>query len=268
MRKSVAEFRKLHEDDEILVLANAWDAGSAGLIARAGARAIATTSAGVAWAWGYPDGDVLPRACLLQTVEAVCRAAGNVPVSVDIESGFSDDPVEVGELARALCALGVVGVNLEDATASPDLLCEKIVAVKRETREAGCFVNARADVYLRDLVPEAQMLREAIDRAELYVQAGADGIFVPGVAHPNDIEAIVQAIPKPLNVLAVDELPPLEVLRRLGVRRISAGSLGSKLAYGVAVAASKRFLKTGDPNEFDSDDTLDYGATNASFSAH
>jgi 2-methylisocitrate lyase-like PEP mutase family enzyme len=265
MRKSVSEFRKLHEGDDVLVLANAWDAGSAGLIAGAGARAIATTSAGVAWAWGYPDGDVLPRALLLQTVEAVCRVVGDVPVSVDIESGFSDDPVDVGVLARELCALGAAGINLEDGTASPDLLCEKIVAVKRETRDAGCFVNARTDVYLRDLVAEPQMLREAIDRSELYVQAGADGIFVPGVAHPNDIEAIVQAIRKPLNVLAVDELPPLDVLRRLGVRRISAGSLGSKLAYGVAVAASKRFMATGDSASFDSDDTLNYGETNAVF---
>jgi 2-methylisocitrate lyase-like PEP mutase family enzyme len=264
MRRSVSEFRKLHEDD-VLVLANAWDAGSAGLIARAGARAIATSSAGVAWAWGYPDGDILPRSCLLQTVEAVCRAAGDIPVSIDIESGFSDDPVDVGELAREVAALGAAGINLEDATNSPDLLCEKIAAVRRETRDAGLFVNARTDVYLRELVPESQMRREAIDRAELYVQAGADGIFVPGVTHPDDIEAIVQTVSRPLNVLADEDLPPLSVLRRLGVRRLSAGSLGAKLAYGVAIAASKRFQTSGDASDFASNETLNYSETNAVF---
>jgi 2-methylisocitrate lyase-like PEP mutase family enzyme len=265
MRKSVSQFRKLHEEDDVLVLANAWDAGSAGLLARSGVRAIATTSAGVAWAWGYPDGDVLPRECLLQTVENVCRIAGEIPVTVDIESGFSDDPVDVGDLVRDIAALGASGINLEDATNSPDLLCEKIAAIRRETRDAGLFINARTDVYLRELVPEAQMRREAIDRVELYVQAGADGIFVPGVTHPDDIEAIVQAISKPLNVLADEDLPPLDVLRRLGVRRLSAGSLGAKLAYGVALAASKRFAESGDASEFRSNETLNYSETNATF---
>jgi 2-methylisocitrate lyase-like PEP mutase family enzyme len=264
MRNSVSQFRKLHEGG-VLVLANAWDAGSAGLLARSGVRAIATTSAGVAWAWGYPDGDVLPRAHLLQTVESVCRVAGDIPVTVDIESGFSDDPVDVGDLARDIVALGASGINLEDGTSSPDLLCEKIAAVRRETRDAGLFINGRTDVYLRDLVPEAQMRREAIDRAELYVQAGADGIFVPGVTHPDDIEAIVQAIPRPVNVLADDDSPPLEMLERIGVRRLSAGSLGSKLAYGVALAASRRFAETGDASEFASSETLNYSEANAIF---
>jgi 2-methylisocitrate lyase-like PEP mutase family enzyme len=265
VRRSVNAFRQLHEDGEILVLANVWDAGSAGLVAASGARAIATSSAGVAWAWGYPDGDILPRERLLDTVETVCRAAGDVPVTVDIESGFSDDPVDVGELAQHLCDLGAAGVNLEDGTGSPDLLCEKISAVKRMTHDAGLFVNARADVYLRELTPEAQALRESMDRIELYAQAGADGVFVPGVVRAGDIASLVQSVARPLNVLAVAGLPSLAELQRLGVRRVSAGALGAKLAYGTALAATHRFLENADASEFFSGDSLDYTETNRIF---
>jgi 2-methylisocitrate lyase-like PEP mutase family enzyme len=120
-------------------------------------------------------------------------------------------------------------------------------------------------VYLRELTPEPQMLRESIDRAELYVQAGADGIFIPGVASASDIETMVLEIARPLNVLAVAGLPSLDQLRRLGVRRVSAGALGAKLAYGTALAATHRFLANADASEFFSSDALDYSATNEAF---
>jgi 2-methylisocitrate lyase-like PEP mutase family enzyme len=145
------------------------------------------------------------------------------------------------------------------------LLCEKISAVKRMTHDAGLFVNARADVYLRELTPEAQALRESMDRIELYAQAGADGVFVPGVVRAGDIASLVQSVARPLNVLAVAGLPSLAELQRLGVRRVSAGALGAKLAYGTALAATQRFLENADASEFFSGDSLDYTETNRIF---
>src|SRR5579863_10298465 len=148
-------FQDLHRGDRVLLLANAWDAVSAALFARAGSKAIATTSAGLAWSRGFADGDALPRASLLSAVSSVCAVVGDLPVSVDIEGGYSNSADEVADLVVQLCALGVSGINLEDGTGTPEALCAKIVAIKQRLRQSGSdvYVNARTDVYLRELVP-------------------------------------------------------------------------------------------------------------------
>ena len=240
-------FRALHASDRVLLLANAWDAASARLFRSIGAPAIATTSAGLAWSNGYPDGDVLPRANLFSAVGEICRAAQPLPVSADVEGGYSDDPDEVAELIVALRGLGVVGINLEDGEGSPDLLVAKIEAIKRRLRAAGddIFINARTDVYLANLASGDAALAESIVRSKRYAQAGADGIFVPLVTEPGAIRSIAGATPLPLNVLAMAGLPSLREMYDLGVRRMSAGSKLSIVAYGAARREAEIFLRDG-----------------------
>jgi 2-methylisocitrate lyase-like PEP mutase family enzyme len=239
-------FRGLHERG-FLILPNAWDAGSARLIESAGARAIATSSAAVAWSHGYPDGDVLPAPLLLATVAAIARVV-KVPVSADIEGGYSADPVRVGELVTRVIDAGAVGINIEDGTASPDLLCAKIERIRAAASAAGVplFVNARTDVYLESLVPEDRRVAESIARAARYRDAGADGIFVPGVVDSNALRAIVAGVTLPLNVLARPGLPPARALEALGARRLSAGSGIASALFGSMKTLAEGFLRDGD----------------------
>jgi 2-methylisocitrate lyase-like PEP mutase family enzyme len=239
-------FHALHRGPEPLILANAWDAGSARLIESLGARAIATTSAGVAWAHGYPDGDALPTPLVVATAAAIARVI-RVPLSMDIEAGYSDDPAAVGQLAAALIDAGVVGINLEDGAGTPDLLCAKIASIRKAAREAGVdlFINARTDVYLRGLVPEADRVAESCARAARYREAGASGIFVPKLVEPPAIAQVVGAVGLPLNLLAWPGLPPAAELGRLGVRRLSAGSGINQAVLGRTRALTTAFLRDG-----------------------
>lgn len=245
--ESAAIFRSLHHGPEPLVLANCWDAGSARLIESLGARALATTSAGLAWAHGFPDGDRLPIERLLATVESICRVT-RVPLSVDAEGGYAEEPVRVAQNVAALARAGAVGINLEDGSSPPELLVAKIQEVKRAVAQLGydVFVNARTDVYLRELVPAEARLRETLARVRLYADAGADGVFVPKMLLPGDIAAIVAAVDLPLNVLAYPELPPLPDLKVLGVRRLSAGSGIASAVWGRVAALSRAFLANGE----------------------
>ncbi len=243
--EAALNFRRLHHSG-LLLLPNAWDAGSARLLESLGAPAIATSSAAVAWSHGYPDGDRLPGALLAATASAIARIV-RVPLSVDIESGYSDDPAEVGEAVALVVDAGAVGINLEDGTASPDLLCAKIEAAKRSAARHGVdlFVNARTDVYLRALVPADRRVSETLTRAERYRAAGADGLFAPGVSNAAEIRAIASGQKLPLNVLVWAGLPPAEELASLGVRRLSAGSSICQVVYGQIASLATGFLATG-----------------------
>ncbi|HZV04651.1 MAG TPA: isocitrate lyase/phosphoenolpyruvate mutase family protein [Gemmataceae bacterium] len=247
-----ATFRKLHHSEDPLILANVWDAGTARLIARLGARAIATTSAGVAWSHGYPDGDRLPVRLLLATITRIAESI-SIPLTVDIEGGYSSDLTAVGEAVASVLDAGAVGINIEDGTGTPDLLCAKIERAKQAAARHGVdlFVNARTDVYLRQLTPEAGRLDEVFRRAERYRAAGADGLFVPGVVVPSDIAALCTGVGLPLNVLAWPGLPAVAELKRLGVRRFSAGSTLAQILYGRAKAFATALLTGGDWSTFD-----------------
>lgn len=260
-----AEFRKLHHGDRVLMLANAWDAVSAAIFAAAGSKAIATSSAGLAWSRGYADGNALPRASLLSAVSAICAVAGEKPVTVDIEGGYSDSADDVADLVVQLCGLGIAGINLEDGNGAPALLVAKIVAIKRRLRQAGLdvFVNARTDVFLRELVSEGEAVREAIARAKRYESAGADGIFVPDLKQRDEIRSVADGVDLPLNVLAVPHLAPASELYDFGVRRVSAGASLAKLALGTARAAAESFLRDGYSEALFSSRSVDYGETNA-----
>lgn len=260
-----AEFRNLHRGDRVLMLANAWDAVSAAIFSSAGSKAIATSSAGLAWSRGYADGNALPRASLLSAVSAICAVAGDKPVSVDVEGGYSDSPDDVADLVTQLCGLGIAGINLEDGNGSPELLVAKIVAVKRRAQQSGLdvFVNARTDVFLRDLASGREAVREAVSRAKRYELAGADGIFVPNLTTRDTIRTVAESIDLPLNVLAVRGLDPAAELYRLGVRRVSAGASLAKLALGTARDAAEAFLRDGYCEALFSPRSIDYGETNA-----
>jgi len=191
-------------------------------------------------------GNLLPIRVLAATVAEIARVV-RVPLSVDFESEYSSDPAIVGENVAQLIDAGAVGINLEDGSSSPDLLCAKIAQVKRTAARLGTvlFVNARTDTYLRALVPAEHRLGETLARAVRYRAAGADGIFVPGVGDAPTITALVPAVKLPLNVLARAGLPATPVLAALGVRRLSAGSGIASAAYGLTAAVAADFLRHG-----------------------
>jgi 2-methylisocitrate lyase-like PEP mutase family enzyme len=257
-------FRSLHAGPELLVLPNCWDAGSARVIENLGARALATTSAGLAWANGYPDGNFLPVATLVAAVRSIARVL-SVPLTVDIEGGYSDDPDKVGETAVAVLEAGAVGINIEDGGGSPELLATKIASIKRATAKAGgdLFINARTDVYLRGLAPAPQRAAETLARAERYRTAGADGLFVPGIVTAEDLRTVVASAGLPLNVMAWTGLPGASQLADLGVRRLSAGSAIAQAAWGHVARGATALLRDGrsEPQE----GAMPYGELQALF---
>jgi 2-methylisocitrate lyase-like PEP mutase family enzyme len=258
-----AVFRNLHQGPEVLVLANAWDGGSARLIASLGAAAIATTSSGVAWAHGYQDGDQLPVEIHAGTVRDIVRAV-DVPVTVDAEGGYSDDLTAVGEAVRRLVDAGAVGINLEDGGGTPDLMCAKIEAVKRAAAGAGVdlFVNARTDVYLRQLAPPEERVAAALARGARYVAAGAEGLFVPGATDAEEIRALARGAGAPLNIMARPGLPSLAEMKALGVRRLSAGGAISQALWGRMRVLAAAFLAEG-PTDALFQDAMTYPDLNA-----
>jgi 2-methylisocitrate lyase-like PEP mutase family enzyme len=243
---TVATFRKLHRNVTPLRLPNAWDAGSARLFESLGASAIATTSAGVAWTLGYRDGRNLPVDEVVAAASRIARVL-KVPLSFDIEHGYSDDPRVVADNVMRLVDLGVAGINIEDGPDKPVRVTSKVEAIRSAVSKAGAdlFVNVRTDVFLARLVGESKAVEESIARGKLYARAGADGLFVPGIVQPDDIKAVVAGVPLPLNAMAWPGLADAAELGRLGVRRLSAGSGISQVLWGTAEKLAKDFLNSG-----------------------
>jgi 2-methylisocitrate lyase-like PEP mutase family enzyme len=241
-----ARFRALHAPGNILVLPNAWDAASARIAEHCGAKAIATSSAAVAWAHGYPDGEKLPKEILVSVVREIVRTV-TVPVSADSEEGFSSEPAAAAEFVLVLAQAGAAGINLEDGRGAPDLLAAKIEAIRQACSREGLdvFVNARTDVYLKSLVPAEHAADETIARGRLYRAAGADGFFVPFVTDTSVMRRIADAIGLPLNVLVRQGLAPVSALQEAGVRRVSAGAGTARAAYGALHRTVKTLLEEG-----------------------
>lgn len=222
---SATRFHALHRQPLPLRLPNAWDAGSARQIESLGAQAIATTSAGVAWSLGYRDGNQLPVEEYVVRAASIARVI-NVPFSADIEGGYHESPAAVADTVKRLMDVGVVGINIEDGSADPQLLCRKIEAIRAAAIRAGIalYINVRTDVYARNLVPEHEKVVEVINRAQACRQAGADGLFVLGLVEAEEMQRIARSSDLLLNVIVWPGLPPLEALGEYGVRRISVGS--------------------------------------------
>ena len=226
------KLRALHRRGHPVVLVNAWDVATARIFEKAGLEAVATTSAGIAFASGYPDRQKISRERMLEAVARIC-AAVSVPVTADMEAGFGDTPEEIDRAAVGVLEAGAVGLNLEDGTGRPEapladlaLQVEKIRAVVAAGRRHGVpiVLNARTDVYLSRVGPETGRLAETIRRGRAYRDAGADCVFIPGVTDPAVLGALVKQLACPVNVLAVAGSPSIADLARLGVARVSLGS--------------------------------------------
>ncbi|MEU5688690.1 isocitrate lyase/phosphoenolpyruvate mutase family protein [Streptomyces venezuelae] len=231
------EFRSLHRPGAPLLLPNAWDHASAAALLAAGFRAVGTTSLGVAAAAGLPDGTGATRAETVGLARGLARL--DALISVDIEGGFSDDPSEVAAVAVELAEAGAVGVNIEDGRADGTLRDAghqgEILAAVREAVGGRLFINARTDTrWLRG----ARCQGQTADRLAGYRQAGADGVFVPGLRDLRMINELTSALgDTPLNVLHASEGPAMAELAEAGVGRVSCGSLLFRAALGAAVTA-------------------------------
>jgi 2-methylisocitrate lyase-like PEP mutase family enzyme len=243
---TAATFAALHAGSDILVLPNAWDAASAAVMEDAGARAVATSSAAVAWAHGYPDGDRLPLPNLIPTISAVARVV-RVPVTADVEGGYTDDLARLADNVRAVIGAGAVGINLEDGARAPDLHARKIEAVRKAADGEGValFINARTDTYLKRLFEGEAAEAETIRRAAQYRAAGADGVFVPGPTDEALIGRLAAAVEAPLNIMLLPGLPSAGRLQALGVRRLSSGGGPFRGAYAYLSNAVKAYLSDG-----------------------
>jgi 2-methylisocitrate lyase-like PEP mutase family enzyme len=229
------------------VLPNAWDAGSARILEQVGFPAIATTSAGIAWSCGVPDGEALDRDRMLTCVGHIVAAVG-VPVTADLEAGYGDTPEDVGRTVARAVELGAVGGNLEDAGPGGLFGIDEAVdrlAAARAAAPSGTFVlNARTDTYFAGTTGDA--FAETVERATRYVEAGADCIFVPGVVDEGTIRRLAAAIPGPLNVVAgLANVIDAPTLFSLGVRRVSLGGSLARAALSMLERAGRELLDSG-----------------------
>ncbi|MGH8793512.1 MAG: isocitrate lyase/PEP mutase family protein [Stackebrandtia sp.] len=261
-----ARFRSLHVPGRPLCLPNAWDVASARVIEDAGAAAVATTSAGVAWSLGRPDGDKLDRD---RAVDLIARTAAAVaaPVTADIESGYASTVNDIPDTIAGVVQAGAVGVNIEDALAGGDTplrpideQAERLAAARAAAAGIPLFVNARVDTYLLGVGDPAARFDATVERAAAYLRSGADGIFVPGVVDLDVVAALVEAVAAPLNVMAGPGAPTVKELADVGVARISLGPGIAMAAYAVAATSAREFLAQGTYSSLEAG--LDFGFLN------
>jgi 2-methylisocitrate lyase-like PEP mutase family enzyme len=244
MNKSETASRlvELHHGSEPLVLVNAWDAASAAIVEKIGFTAVATTSAGVANALGYSDGQQAPWPEIVEAIRKIVNAV-TVPVTADIESGFAGDAAQLQKSVEQVIEAGAVGINLEDLQPGSRqgalFAVEEQVARIRAVRERSealkvrLVINARTDAYWqKGATPEAAM-KNTVERGRAYLKAGADCIFVPGLKDPAQIRILVDALKAPINILAGPGVPSIPELNRLGVKRVSFGSGPMRAAMGL-----------------------------------
>lgn len=255
-RKAEA-FLGFHTDTDVLVLLNAWDVASARIFEAAGARAIATTSMGVAAVHGYPDVQQIPLDLMLDAVARIA-AAVRIPVSADMEQGYAGTTEQVVASILRAVECGIVGINIEDSTGStpplqePSVLAGRITAIREATEKRGIHlvVNARTDVFLEQVGPVEGRLAETTVRGNTYRNAGADCIFVPGGLDRETIRALAREINAPLNVVANPAIsfpivPNVGELQALGVSRVSVGSGLTRAALSFVSRAAQEVLGEG-----------------------
>jgi 2-methylisocitrate lyase-like PEP mutase family enzyme len=234
--------RNMHQGPRILVLPNAWDVASARIFEDAGFPAIATTSAGIANALGYPDVERISRDEMLWMVKRIAQAV-SVPVTADVEAGYGD-PVGT---ARAVLDAGAVGMNLEDSALGGALadLPAQVRLIEQVRAASDIVINARTDVYLFAVGDEATRFDRTVERLNAYRKAGADSLFAPGVRDPETIGRLAKAVNGPLNILATAGTPSIAELERLGVRRVSVGSGPMRAAMGLTKRIAKELMEHG-----------------------
>ena len=258
-RTRAQTFRDLHGGPNgPLVLPNSWDAASTVIYGAMGFAAVGTSSAGVAAALGVPDGEHLARDEMLAVVDRIAHSV-SIPVSADVEAGYGDTPEAVAETVQATIDAGAVGVNLEDGAVGDDeegldgglvdvdLHCEKIRAAREAADDAGVpiVINGRTDVFWRGVGDEADRVERAVERANAYYEAGSDCLFVPGVTDLEAIEALVDRIDGPLNVLGGPGAPSIPEMGDLGVARVSVGSGPMRATLGYLREVCAELLEAG-----------------------
>jgi 2-methylisocitrate lyase-like PEP mutase family enzyme len=240
-QKNAEAFRALHHGQEVLLLANVWDVVSARIIEQAGFPALATTSAGIAFVHGYPDGQKIPADRMFGTIAQIA-AAVNVPVTADVEAGYGPKPEDAARTARSVIEAGAVGMNFEDATGDPgkpifdlSLQLERIGAIREAAKSLNVplVVNARTDVYLLQIGEPVKRYDATLRRISAFRDAGADCVFVPGLRDAPTIARLVADVRCPVNILAGPRSPSVSELARLGVKRISLGSGPMRASVGL-----------------------------------
>jgi len=246
------QFRKLHHGPRLLLLPNAWDVVSARILEECGHPAIATSSAAVAFSLGYPDGQRISREEMLEVAGRIARAV-DVPVTADLEAGYGTTAKDMVETVEAAIEAGVIGMNLEDVTGDEEGSCvdlplqvEKIRAVSDAVKALGVpfVLNARTDIYLMPIGPEATRFERTVERLRAYRDAGASCLFAPGVYDRETIAKLVNAVEAPLNILASPACPPIAELERIGVARVSAGSGLMRAALGLVRRIGKEMIES------------------------
>jgi 2-methylisocitrate lyase-like PEP mutase family enzyme len=249
------------------VLPNAWDAGSARILEQVGFPAIATTSAGIAWSCGVPDGGLMSRDAMLERVAAIAAAVA-IPVTADLESGYGDTAKEVGRTVARAVEIGAVGGNLEDATEgglfAVDEAAERIAAARAAAPKGTFVLNARTDTYFGGALED--VFGETVERAVRYVEAGADCVFVPGVVEQDTVRRLAAAIPVPLNVVAgLASTTDAPTLFLLGVKRVSLGGSLARATLSSLERAGRELLDSGSLGFLD--DAIGYAELQRRFSA-
>ena len=246
------QFRKLHHGPRMLVLANAWDVVSARILEECGHPAIATSSAAVAFSWGYPDGQRIPRDEMLDVVARIARAV-RVPVTADLEAGYGTTGEDMAETVKGAIEAGAIGMNLEDVTGDDEsslvdtaLQAEKIRAIREAAKSLGVpfVLNARTDIYLTPIGEEGTRFERTVERLRAYRDAGAECLFAPGVHERETIAKLVKAVAAPLNILMTSQCPSLAELEKMGVARVSAGSAVMRAALRVVRRIGKEMLES------------------------
>src|SRR5947209_2145044 len=251
-KEKVEDFRALHAGKQILILPNGWDVPSARVFEDAGFPAIATSSAGLLVSLGYPDGEVISRDEFVSAVGRIARVL-SVPLSADIVSGFGKTTKEVLVTVKAILKTGAVGINIEDFTHATKKLypierqIENVKAIRTlgETQGIPLVINARTDALRYAEGDEGARFKEAVRRAMVYRDAGADCVYPMGLTDAASIGNFVKALGFPINVMVRKGLPPISELQRLGVARVSFGPSPSYAAMGLLKRAAKEVLEKG-----------------------
>ena len=239
-KKKAETFQAMHRGGEVLVLVNVWDVASARIVEQAGYPALATTSAGIAFARGFPDGEKIPAEQMIAEVAQIARNV-TVPVTADVEAGYGHKPEDAANTARGVIEAGAVGMNFEDASGDSvkpllelSLQLERIAAIRGagEKLDVPLVLNARTDGYLLQSGDSATRYDEALRRLAAYRDAGADCVFVPGVRDAETIRRFVTDLRCPVNILAGPGSLSVAELSALGVRRVSLGSGPMRAAIG------------------------------------
>lgn len=246
-------FRRFHQGVPLLVLPNVWDAASARIIEQAGFRAVATTSSGVATALGYPDGQQISREMLIKALARITRVV-KCPVTADIESGYGNSIEEILQTVQMVIGTGVVGINIEDslkhqekALADLSYQVELIKGLRKlaTALDVPFVINARVDTFLLAYGPPESRFEHTVERANAYLQAGADCIYPIGTLEPATIANLVQAINGPINILGSPATLTLPELEQLGVARVSLGGGLMRSALGHIRMVARELLEHG-----------------------